>query len=226
MGVYGYCVVPWDHAPAGALAGVSDAAVRPHAVADLAVWVSEIERPDPTVENIEAHNRVVEAAVTGALTPVPLRFGQWAAELAVFEAVIAEKTLWYRERLSTFEGALEFGLRVIRPDRVRSARVVRTPPAASGREYMNSLRDRVATAYEQRQDEERIRAGISEELGRFVREERMEEGRTPHGVLTASHLVARADFDEYLAHARNLRLRFPELRFLLSGPWAPYSFAG
>ena len=197
-----------------------------HGVADLAVWISEIERPEPTVEHIELHNRVVEAAITEAVTPVPLRFGQWASELAVFDAAVAEKSQWYRERLSTFAGALEFGLRVIRPDRERSARVVQAPLASTGREYMNSLRDSVATAHGQREDEARIRTGIIEELGRFVREDRMEEGRTPHGLLTVSHLVARADFEEYRAHAQNLRLRFPELRFLLSGPWAPYSFAG
>lgn len=226
MGVYGYCVVPCDHGPPTKLAGLGETAVVAHAVADLAVWIAEIGRPDPTVEHIEVHNRVVEAAITEAVTPVPLRFGQWAAELAVFDAVIAEKSQWYRERLNTFAGALEFGLRVVRPDRERSARVVRPPLAATGREYMNSLRDSVATAHEQREDEARIRNGIIEELGMFVREDRVENGRTPHGVLTVSHLVARADFDEYRAHAQKLRARFPELRFLLSGPWAPYSFAG
>jgi hypothetical protein len=226
VGVYGYCVVPRDHAPPAALSGMSQTAVRHHALASLAVWVAEIDRPDPTIEHIEAHNRVVEAAITEAVTPVPLRFGQWAADMSVLDAAINEKAHWYRERLSTFQGALEFGLRVIRPDRARSARLVRPPLAPTGREYMNSLRDSVAAAHEQRADEARIRAGITEELGRFVREDRIEEGRTPHGVVTVSHLVARADFDAYRAQAHQLRLRFSELRFLLSGPWAPYSFAG
>jgi hypothetical protein len=86
--------------------------------------------------------------------------------------------------------------------------------------------DHVLTEQEASTEEiEAVRQGISEVLGAWVREERVEEARTPHGIVTISHLVARRDFGEYRGQAQQLRTRYPEMRFLVSGPWMPYSFA-
>lgn len=225
VGIYGYCIVPPDHLPGPALTGVDAAAVSAHACAGLAIWVSEADRSEATVANIEAHNRVVEAAITDSMTPVPLRFGQWANQMDVFEAAIWDRAGWYQQRLAAFAGALEYGLRVVSPHKVRSARDVHAAAPASGRDYMNYLRDRAAVAKEQQVDEARIRAAITRDLGDLVREERTTEPQTPHAIVTVSHLVARANFDAYRLRAEGLRLQLPGLRFLLSGPWAPYSFA-
>src|SRR5688572_24490278 len=100
MGVYGYCVVPGDHGPVS-LAGIDGAPVRAHRIGELAVLVSDMARPEPNAERIQQHNAVIEAVVTEALTPVPLRFGQWADTPAVFDAVVQERAEWYAERLET-----------------------------------------------------------------------------------------------------------------------------
>jgi hypothetical protein len=163
--------------------------------------------------------------VTEALTPVPLRFGQWSESADVFEAAVVEKADWYRERLQSFSGAMEFGLRVLRPDKPAPAPLVRLPEAASGLEYMNALRDRVAGERADREILANVTAGIAEVMSGLVREERTEEARTAHGVVTVLHLVPRQHFDAYRERAQSLKLRFPELRFLVSGPWVPYSFA-
>jgi hypothetical protein len=224
-GVYGYCVVPRAHAIPAALTGLRGAAIRAHAVDDLAVVVSEMDRPEATAEHIEQHNAVIEGVVTESVTPVPLRFGQWGPDAAVFDKVVREKAAWYHERLKAFAGALEFGLRAVRPDRPPPARDVRLAQAATGRAYMDALRERVVAERGHSGEAERLRQGISEVLGAFVREERVEEARTPHGIITVSHLVPRQHFDEYREHAQRLRTRYPDMRFLVSGPWMPYSFA-
>lgn len=225
MAIYGYCVVPRAHGPAGGLSGIAGAAVLSREVGELAVWVSEMARPEPDIANVQAHNAVVEAAVTEAVTPVPLRFGQWSAEPGILEGVVRETAAWYHERLEMFAGALEFGIRVAAPDRPPSARVVHIPHAHTGMEYMNALRASVSATRGQREVEERVCAGITGIMGDLVREERSEEPRTPHGVVTISHLVPRADFEEYQSRASRLREQFPDMRFLVSGPWVPYSFA-
>ncbi len=225
MGVYGYCVVPAAHAFPDEVTGLRGAPIRAHEVEDLAVLVSDLDRPEPTAEHVQQHNGVIEAVVTNEVTPVPLRFGQWAPDAGVFEKVVREKAAWYHERLEAFAGALEFGLRAVRPDRPPQARDVRVAHAATGLEYMNALRDRAAAERAQSEESEQVRQGISEVLGAFVREERVEEARTPHGIITISHLVSRQHFDEYREHAQRLRMRYPNMRFLVSGPWMPYSFA-
>jgi hypothetical protein len=225
MGCYGFCVLPRGAEPPEGLIGLDAQAVVARNVGDLTVWVSEIARPEPALEQVQAHNRVVEAAITDEVTPVPLRFGQWSEDAGAFDALIAAREDWYRERLRTFAGALEFGIRVLRPDKPSPARLVRVAAAKTGTAYMDALRASMATARGEREEAERVRAGIAEFLRDFVREEHVEEPRTPHGVVTVSHLVAREDFDRYRERVHELRDRSPELRFLLSGPWVPYSFA-
>ena len=225
MGVYGYCVVPRDHVVPPGMRGLDGAEIRGHGIDDLMVVVSESERPEPNAEHVQQHNAAIEGLVTQDVTPVPLRFGQWAAEIEVFEKAVGEKAEWYRERLKVFAGALEFGLRILQPDKASPARDVRVPHKATGLEYMKALQDRAATERAATADVEEVRAAISEIFGALVREERVEQARTPHGVIAVSHLVARHHFDEYRQDAQRLRTRFPDKRFLVSGPWMPYSFA-
>lgn len=177
------------------------------------------------MEAIKAHNQVVEAALTDAITPVPLRFGQWSTETEPFDRVISEKAAWYEERLSKFAGALEFGIRVASPERQAPAQDVRAIPAESGIEYMRRLQERARATEAAEGESVRIRGRITEVMKMVVREELFEDARTPHGILTVAHLVSRRHFDEYHERASTLRTAFPELRFLVSGPWVPYSFA-
>jgi hypothetical protein len=225
VGVYAYCVVPAGQvAPAG-VTGFNGAALSLRPVDRLAIVISEGGRPEPGAEAIRQHNAVVEAFITEEVTPVPLRFGQWADEAEPLVSAVREKAAWYGERLAAFAGALEFGIRVIQPDRPGPARDVRVSPAATGREYMHALRERVAAERASREEIERVRAGIADALAGLVLQEHVEEARTPHGIVTVSHLVARDNFDEYREKTQGLRVRFAEMRFLVSGPWAPYSFA-
>ena len=193
-------------------------------VEGLGVWVCRSERPHAGVDAVRLHNSVVESAITETVTPVPLRFGQWVSDEAALRTALGEKASWYQERLSEFAGKLEFGLRVIDPGVPGNARVSRAA-GASGREYMQSLRDSIRLADRKRAGEAAVRTRIQEHMKDLVRAEREEEPRTPHAVLTLMHLVARIDFDEYRERAQELRQLLPDLRFLLSGPWAPYSFA-
>ena len=90
---------------------------------------------------------------------------------------------------------------------------------------METLRARVAAEAKDRDEGEQVRGGVAEVMHGLLREERMANPTTPHGIVTLSHLVARNDFDEYRERVQQLRDKFPELRFLLTGPWVPYSFA-
>jgi hypothetical protein len=225
MGVYAYCVVPFGHPIPTGLTGLGSAEVNAFPSGDIAIWITRGERPDPGIQGIQAHNAVVEAAVTEQVTPVPLRFGQWLAEESELQAAVAEKATSYRERLAQFAGCLEFGIRLIDPADLDTARVVHRTPATSGLEYMRALQESSRLAETKRAESEAVHAQIRELLREWVREEKVEEARTPHAVLTVSHLVARSNFDKYRAQGRNIRALFPELRMLLSGPWPPYSFA-
>jgi hypothetical protein len=225
VGLYVYCVVPPAHPLPADLTGIGGVAVEPMVIGDVALWMSRGERPEPGMDAIKAHNGVVEAAVTEAVTPLPLRFGQWLADERSLLEVFTEKAADYAARLTQIAGCMEFGIRLIDPAAPAEARVVQNVPHTSGLEYMRALQEGSRLADSKRQRAEHVHARVRELLQDLVREERVEEARTAHAVLTLSHLVARPHFVAYRERAPQIRELFPELRMLLSGPWPPYSFA-
>jgi hypothetical protein len=225
VGIYAYCVVPPAQHPRPDLNGIDGSAVELLEVGEVGLWVSRTERPKVSVEAVQAHNAVVEAAVTERVTPVPLRFGQWVEDLDKLRSLAAEHAGQYRSSLDHFAGALEFGMRLIDPHAPDEAQEVRASEAATGREYMQALRESSRLADQRRVYSESVEARVRELMRDIVRDEKVETAQTRHAVLTVSHLVAREHFDEYRERARQIRTVFPALRLLLSGPWPPYSFA-
>ncbi len=224
MGIYAYCVVPPEHRPAAGLTGLSGAPVGYTEAGGLGVWVSDLDRPQLAVEAVQEHNHVVEVAVTEQVTPVPLRFGQWLEDPPGLAAAITERADQYRAKLQQFAGCLEFGLRLLDPAPVE-AQDVQVADVASGRAYMNALRESTRQTDQKRAQSQQIQSRVHDLMEDIVRDERVETTQTKHAVLTVTHLVAREHFNEYRERARQLRTIFPALRLLLSGPWPPYSFA-
>jgi hypothetical protein len=58
-----------------------------------------------------------------------------------------------------------------------------------------------------------------------VKETRLNANPTNKMVLAAAHLVTRETVEQYRARLNEAQHERPELHFLVSGPWAPYSFA-
>jgi len=58
-----------------------------------------------------------------------------------------------------------------------------------------------------------------------VKETCTETNATDKLILVAAHLVERAVVEQYRARVKTAREERPELHFLVSGPWPPYSFA-
>jgi hypothetical protein len=225
IGIYPYCAVPAGHTPPVSVVGLEGAQVELVTTGNIGLWVSRLPRPTGSVQLIQDHNRVVEAAVTDEVTPVPLRFGQWLADDATLHASMADKAPSYEQKLRDFAGCLEFGIRVIDPAGPEGARDVHPGKPASGFAYMQALRESSRLAEQRRALAEQVGQSIRDALHDLVRSEREEEARTSHAVVALSHLVARTNFNEYRERARQFRQTFPALRLLLSGPWAPYSFA-
>jgi hypothetical protein len=217
-------VVQAQHQPPAGLLGIDNEAVELLRVDELGVWMSAGQRPQVSVEAVQAHNHVVEVAVNEEVTPVPLRFGQWLEDMTKLTEAVRERGNEYTSLLAHFAGCLEFGLRLVDPDEPAEAQEVHSQPS-TGTEYMHALRDSSKLAERKQAEIEAVGASVRELLGDIIRDERVESARTRHAVLTLSHLVAREHFDEYRERARRVRTLFPALRLLLTGPWPPYSFA-
>ena len=70
-----------------------------------------------------------------------------------------------------------------------------------------------------------LRDALHDAFEDTVKAEQFEPLRTSHGLLSVTHLVDRSRFDAYRARVAQVRDQQPQLRFLATGPWPPYSFA-
>ena len=226
MGVYLYAILPAGLVPPAGLTGVGNRAVDSLDTDELTLWVSAMERaPAASIDGIRSHNRVVEEAMRAA-TPVPVRFGQWVESPAALLRSIAEKTDAYRAALEKVRDAVEFGVRVIDPERAQGDAAGTTRDRTSGTAYLQSLArsqlDRARLAPRARA----VADSLTAALGDLVRAHREEPLPSSHGLFSAAHLVARHEISRYRTALDSFRARTEDLHFLVSGPWPPYSFVG
>ena len=210
-----YALVPHPGRLA-AVTGIDDSQVRAVTVAgsiDALVSGVSTGRTEASETAILAHATAVEelAAVNEAL--LPARFGhRFAREEALVDA-IAGREADVHGALERVRGCVELGLRVV--DESASAN---GSDRASGREYMLGRLEEVKRA-------ERIAAEIQEALAANARENASSVLASPQLLLSAAYLLPRSELRSFQAALYETELRHPELTFVCTGPWPPYSFA-
>lgn len=219
-----YCIVPAGHAIPADCTGLQGG--RPFTVeaGGLGVWASEHHEPlTPSVDRLREHNGVVTAAMNTRITPIPLRFGQSSADrAAAAERITADAAKWL-ELLDRFAGHAEYGVRVLR-QLSDTEQDVHDRPVESGTEYMATLARRQAQAAGRRAEGERIAARITDRVGNLATEKRVEYAASGELRVTLAHLVAWAVAEAYHGAMREVREASQDTRFVLTGPWPPWSF--
>lgn len=213
--LWSYLVTHARHLPGAGWTGIGGVPLDSIIEGELAMWVSPLDIiPAREIETITAHNDVIVRATTPSITPVPVRFGQVAAE-ADLRSSLRDRAEHFSARLAEFSGAAEFGLRVTAVG--AGAQNLHSGEFHTGREFLESL-----AAREQRAGV--LAAAIRAELGPLVRREREDP---PEGEVVArvAHLVGATDRAAYRAAVGRLAEMHEDYRFHSSGPWPPYSFA-
>jgi hypothetical protein len=219
-----YCIVPVAHPVPEDCIGLQSR--RPFAVpaGRLAIWATEHDEPvAPDIEVVRSHNAVVTAAMDRNVTPVPLRFGQSAGSRDAAAERIAEEAAKWSSLLERFAGRAEYGVRVVR-DLSDAEQDVRAAPVASGTEYMAALARRQARAAERRGAGERLADRIASRVGDLVDDARVEYASAGELLVTIAHLVAWQAAEAYHGAMSEVRETSQHTRFVLTGPWPPYSF--
>ena len=224
-GVYLYCVVPSGHEPPTALRGIADLPVVGVAFRDVALWVSRAaEAARPSIEAVQQHNAVVEAAMTETVTPVPLRFGQYIEPAAELESRMADRVAAWVAALADLAGCREYGVRILDPARKAAAQDVHTEAASGGRNYLERLARSAGEDERRRAEAVRIGKDLGASLATLIVRDRIEPLPTTHGVASIAHLVRNDDAPAYRRAVERARETMSSLQFLTTGPWPPYSF--
>lgn len=223
MGTWLYCVLPAD-GPDPTVTGIDGRAVRAVRAGGVTAWVSDVPRtPRPELQRIRAHDLVIRAAQDAGFTPVPIRWGQVAADDDDVRAHLEGRD--YRPELERIAGCVEYGIRVLDPDAPDAASPADTREEAhgSGATYLRLVAERMHALERTRTRALEAARAIDAALAQWVSESRVEPTARPAGAIVA-HLVQASAAGAYAEQAQALVRAHPPLRVVVNGPWPPYSF--
>lgn len=191
--------------------GIDDSRLESVQVDGFDVIVSDVA-PVANEPALLAHARVVDEVLAANDAVLPVRFGGGVGDVAALSETIRGREGKLQEALEQVRGNVEIGLRVTR----------RAPPeradAVSGHAYLEGRLAEVQAA-------ERVAREVHEPLAAAACADTLNVLATPDLLLSAAYLIPRAGVDAFRARVAALDAEHPELTFVCTGPWPPYSFA-
>ncbi|HEU4434548.1 MAG TPA: GvpL/GvpF family gas vesicle protein [Pyrinomonadaceae bacterium] len=227
MKLYVYCLVEKIDALLAPVSGVSGAPVDLIRLDDFSFLVTQLEgdsAPPVTRDNVLAHDAVVRS-VLNETTPLPFRFGTVQTESHLRSYIRTHRTA-LEAKLAVVRGCVEMSVKIISnlDESDLETTSERTEEGPGGR-FLNEKRREILGGERRAKEAREVAAWLKEQVGSFVRQEAISLCPTEKLIVAAAHLVVREQVTKYrggLAIARNAR---PELHFLVSGPWPPYTFS-
>lgn len=226
MKLYAYSVVEGiDSLPEG-LSGVGGAAVRLAGIEEFSLMVSDF--PDEVVlitrDNVLAHATVVRS-VLDRVTPLPFRFGTLVSE-SELKGFVTSRREALQAKLELVRGCVEMSVKIVwnrkwNEDSSRNEPVQDKPGTA----FLAEKRREILGSEARAAEATKTAAWLQNQVGEVVREARISTNSTEKLLVAAAHLIGRDSVEPYRARLKEARVERPELHFLVSGPWAPYSFA-
>jgi len=207
--------------------GISDLAVRILTIDDFAVLVSDFDSDAVTItrENALAHAAVVRS-VLDRTTPLPFRFGTLVTEQQLRSYIAAHKPS-LKTNLDLVRGCVEMSVKIIW-NVSQDDDVEREPGEGKqgiGARFLQDKRREILGDERRAAQAAEISTWLRESVVGLVRDEQVTTRPSEKLLLAAAHLVERTKIKQYRNRIAEARAKRPELRFLLSGPWPPYSFA-
>jgi len=231
-GWYVYAIVARDHPLAPGLTGFGNEELTTVAGGDLAAVTSRLAPHglQGTTENVLRHGAIVEELQQGGPT-LPVRFGTVVADAETLADALAERHVELTADLARLGDKVEFGLTVLweqlssdDDSRADGAIDGDGPGHGPGTRY---LRARLAESRREaaKQDAAKsIAREIDAALGPCVLDRRCSIAPTERLAIRAAFLIEPTRFDACRQVIAEVRHRRPDLRVMVRGPWAPYSF--
>jgi hypothetical protein len=224
MKLYAYCLVEDPDAFDASTRGISGATVRLLQIDELAVLVTDFNADTIAVtrENALDHAAVVRS-VLDRTTPLPFRFGTLVTEQQLRSYISARKAA-LQTRFAHVRGCVEMSVKIIRElsDEIKTQ--VRDE-ITTGTSFLEEKRREILGSEQKTAEAREIETWLHEQVGGLIRDEQVTIRPSEKLVLAAAHLVERDKIGQYKEKTAAARKNRPELHFLFSGPWPPYSFA-
>jgi hypothetical protein len=159
------------------------------------------------------------------VTPLPFRFGTIVTEQQLSNYLSARKGA-LDTKLASVRGCVEMSVKIIwdtiEPEQHAGETDSAQGPGAS---FLAAKRRKILGDESKAEQASEISTWLHEQVSGLIRDELVTLRPAEKLVLSAAHLVERSRIDQYREKSAEFRRNRPELHFLLSGPWPPYSFA-
>jgi gas vesicle protein GvpL/GvpF len=223
MKLYAYCLVEDLDAFDATAHGISGATVRSLQIDDLAVLVSDFKEDTipATRENALDHAAVVRS-VLNRTTPLPFRFGTLVTDEQLKSYISARKPA-LQTRFAHVRDSVEMSVKIIRE--VSEDEPEAHDEVTSGTSFLEEKRRELLGSEQKAAEACEIETWLHNEVDGLIRDEQITLRPSEKLVLAAAHLVERDKIPHYKDKMTAARKNRPELHFLFSGPWPPYSFA-
>jgi hypothetical protein len=217
MKLYVYCLAEKIERLAEPASGISGARVDHLNLEGFSLLVSEFDGDTVLVnrDNVLAHAAVVRS-ILNETTPLPFRFGTVVTEQHLRSYLASHRTT-LENKLAQVSGAVEMSVKIIWNTDQTDA-TFNSASDGPGARFLKEKQVRAAQAKE-------VAAWLQDQVGPLVKDEQLSLCPTEKLIVAAAHLIQRdavRGYRDQLTEARKIR---PELHFLVSGPWPPYSFA-
>jgi hypothetical protein len=227
MKLYVYCLVEGIDQLDEPVSGLHGAPVRLLKIEELAVLISDLDADavPVTKENALDHAAVVRS-VFHRTTPLPFRFGTLVSEQQLRSYIAARKPA-LDAKLAHVRDSVEMSVKII-CDPSPEAEVTERDsdkPEGMGAKFLAEKRREILGNEYRATEAQKLSTWLHETVSGLTRDEQVTLRSTERVFLAAAHLVKRSKIEQYRKKLTDSRVKRPELRFLLSGPWPPYSFA-
>jgi len=229
---YVYCVVRGAGDCHGFPPGVEGMPIHSIRVGEIGALLSDAHPGGDRrgVENALAHHGVVSYALACFPAVLPCRFGTVMRDAVEVVGVLQERYPRLEDFLDRFQGKVEVGIKALLEEGGLEARA----PAGghlqeggpAGARYMCEKSARLYTATRLVAEAERLVHTLHEATFPFVEALRSERKPCEQGVmLSVCCLLERTKLAPFRQRYEGWRRDYPQVCFLYTGPWPPYTFA-
>jgi hypothetical protein len=229
MKLYAYCITRTTTQTSSAATGMFDRKTYAITAGELSALVSDVAEEAVVInkQSVLTHQKVV-ASVLDETTPLPFRFGTIVSE-AELTSYLASRRQALLEKLALVDGCVEMSIKIIwqksaLENETKSDFAEGAPGNSVGTEFLRKKSAELAGNQRLIEQANNIAAWLERCLGSGVRDIRMSVSPSRRLVVAADCLVPRVGLDSYQSAVDAARSQRPDLHFLTSGPWAPYSF--
>jgi len=225
MKFYVYCIASTPVELDTSLSGVGGGAVEQLIVDGLSIVASKFDTDRVSVsrENILRHEAIVRN-VLAMTTPLPFRFGTLVTEAGLRSYVTSRKAA-LQDRLEVVKDSVEMSIKVIWQSTDDDESPATTEDLGVGAAFLVAKRQELFGDERLVKRSQEIADWLSGRIKSLVKKENVSVHPKQKLVLAGAYLIQRAIQAQFRTRVEELAVERPELHFLTSGPWPPYTFA-